>query len=271
MDERLQKILAKAGYGSRRACEEIILGGRVKVNGTVARIGSKANPETDTIVVDGSAIPKIPAQFSYIALHKPRGVLSDQDSHESRQTVRDLVGIPGHLFAVGRLDLDSEGLILLTNDGELANKLAHPRYEHEKEYLVLLASKPDADQLKAWRRGVVLKDGNRTAPAMVNIRESFSKGCWVQVILHEGRKRQIRETASQLGLYVHRILRVRISTLLLGNLNPGEWRHLTPAEIRSLKGLSATPTNRKKNAYRQSGYSIKQKRSPKSFGTPKRD
>ncbi len=136
------------------------------------------------------------------------------------------------------MDYDSEGLILLTNDGELANHLTHPRYGHEKEYHVLVVSKPDEEQLNIWRRGVVLEDGIRTAPAQVSILRMVGKGCWLKVIMHEGRKRQIREVGSRIGLPVQRILRVRIGTLLLGDLQPRQWRNLTRDEVKRLKSLS---------------------------------
>jgi 23S rRNA pseudouridine2605 synthase len=235
-EERLQKILAKAGYGSRRSCEELILSGRVKINGQIAQIGSKADPENDAILVDGQKIPKQPA-LVYIALNKPAGVISDVETHaDPRQTVRDLVPVPGHLFSVGRLDYESEGLILLTNDGEIANQLTHPRYGHEKEYRVQVASRPDERQLEAWRHGVVLEDGYRTAPAQVKMESTMGKGAWLRVILREGRKRQIREMGKLTGLPVVRIMRIRIGGVQLGTLKTGEWRYLTPEEMRILKG-----------------------------------
>jgi 23S rRNA pseudouridine2605 synthase len=235
-EERVQKILARAGFGSRRSCEELILAGRVKINGVTAVLGSKADVTADAIQVDGQRIPNQPAPV-YVMLNKPQGVLSDVETHgDPRQTVRDMIPLPGHLFSVGRLDYDSEGLILLTNDGELANKLTHPRYGHEKEYRVLLASRPDTRQLEAWRHGVVLEDGYRTAPAEVHEESGGQgKGVWLRVILREGRKRQIREMGKQIGLLVQRIMRVRIGSLRLGTLKKGEWRHLTPEEIRLLK------------------------------------
>ena len=162
-EERLQKVLAKVGYGSRRANEELISAGRVKVNGEVAYLGMKADPTRDEISVDNVIIPK-QEEMIYIALYKPRGILSDNSPNDSRKNVRDLVDLDGHFFTVGRLDLESEGLMILTNDGELTNRLTHPRYGHEKEYLVLVAKRPDEEQLETWRRGVVLEDGFRTAP-----------------------------------------------------------------------------------------------------------
>ncbi|BAJ63205.1 MULTISPECIES: pseudouridine synthase [Anaerolinea] len=240
-EERVQKILARAGYGSRRACEELILAGRVKINGQTAVLGSKADPSRDQILVDGQKIPLQPPPV-YIMLHKPQGVLSDVEVHKDpRPTVRDLVPVEGHLFSVGRLDYESEGLILLTNDGELANRLTHPRYGHEKEYRVLVGTRPDERQLEAWRHGVVLEDGYRTAPAQVRVEGVAGKGAWLRVILREGRKRQIREMGRLTGLPVLRIIRIRIGSLLLGDLKPGEWRYLTPQEVRLLKaGVSSS-------------------------------
>lgn len=234
MEERLQKILARAGLGSRRACEQYILAGRVRVNGQVAVLGSKADPQKDEILLDGAPLPKS-EPLVYIALNKPRGVLSAVSDPYGRTTVRDLVPVPGTLYPVGRLDEDSEGLILLTNDGELANWITHPKYGHEKEYRVLVARRPSPEQLEAWRRGVVLEDGKRTAPAQVIPGELVGKGSWLRVVMREGRKRQIRLIGAQLGLPVVRIQRVRIGPLHLGRLKPRAWRYLTPGEIAALK------------------------------------
>lgn len=237
MMERLQKILAQAGYGSRRACEDFITAGRVRVNGQIASLGAKADPRADRITVDGKPIAA-PERLTYIALYKPRNVLStiEKEKGDDRRTVRDLVDLPVHLYPVGRLDFESEGLVLMTNDGDLTNRLTHPRYGHEKEYRVLLARRPDADQLEAWKRGVVLEDGYKTQPVNVRFESPQGKGAWVRVVMGEGRKRQIRETCKQLGLPVVRILRVRIGELRLGNLKPGQWRSLTPREVDDLKG-----------------------------------
>jgi len=235
MEERLQKILSRAGYGSRRACEELISKGRVMVNGRLATLGMKADPGTDRIEVNGKLVGAAEA-LQYIALYKPRNVISASQPQDERDTVRDLVEVPGTLYPVGRLDVDSEGLILMTNDGALTNRLTHPRYEHEKEYRVLVASRPDEKQLAAWQGGVVLEDGYRTQPAKVRVTSTKGKGAWMQVILTEGRKRQIREMGRLTGLPVVRIIRVRIGSLRLGNLKPKEWRHLTPDEVAELKG-----------------------------------
>ena len=235
MSERLQKILAQAGYGSRRACEEFITAGRVRVNGEVASLGQKADPSADKIMLDGKPIAA-PEVLTYIALYKPRNVISSVDDEVGRKTVRDLIPESGHLYPVGRLDWDSEGLVLMTNDGDLTNRLTHPRYGHQKEYRVLVARHPDPEQLVTWRRGVMLEDGYKTAPAGVYAETGAGKGVWLRITMGEGRKRQIREIGSLLGLPVVRIVRLRIGTLRLGNLKPGEWRHLTEDEVSELKG-----------------------------------
>ena len=239
MQERLQKLLAQAGYGSRRACEEFIVAGRVRVNGQVAALGQKADLSVDKVTLDGTPLPKAEA-LTYIALYKPRNVLSAAEGQDDRQTVRDLIPLEGHLYPVGRLDFDSEGLILMTNDGVLTNKLTHPKFGHEKEYRVLLARRPDEKQLETWRRGVVLEDGDKTAPADVGFLSTAGKGAWIRVVMGEGKKRQIREVGRLLGLPVVKIIRLRIGTLRLGHLKPREWRHLTADEVAELKGETKT-------------------------------
>jgi len=233
--ERVQKILAQAGIASRRACEKLIAEGRVTVNGKIIQLGDKADGRKDKIRLDGRLI-NIPNTFTYIALNKPRKVLSSTTSEGNKTTVLDLVQVKERLFPVGRLDFESEGLILLTNDGELSNLLTHPRYEHEKEYRVLVAHKPDEKQISLWRKGVVLEDGYRTAPSDVYIEKLKGKGAWLRVTMKEGRKRQIREIARQIGLPVVKIIRVRLSSLHLGSLKSGQWRYLEENEIAALKG-----------------------------------
>lgn len=237
MEERLQKILAGAGIGSRRTCEELIKAGRVRVNKAVAEIGQKADPSVDKITVDGRTV-KPPEEKIYIALHKPKYYLStvESESGDTRPTVRDLIPLTERLYPVGRLDFESEGLILMTNDGDLAQKLQHPRYEHEKEYRVLVARHPDKDQLSAWRHGIVLEDGYKTLPADVRTESESGKGMWLRVTLKEGHKRQIREMGIKTGLPVVRIIRVRIGTLHLGLLKPRDWRQLSSQEVSALKG-----------------------------------
>lgn len=234
MEERLQKILARAGLGSRRDCEILISDGRVTVNGIVASLGSKADPTQDKIILDGRPV-NAAEELVYVMIYKPRNVVSTVSGPDLRPAVRDLIPVPGTLYPVGRLDVDSEGLLLLTNDGELTNRLTHPRYEHEKEYRVLVARHPDAEQLGAWRRGVVLEDGFHTQPADVHVVRKDGKGAWLSVTLREGHKRQIRETGKVTGLPVVRIVRIRMGSLRLGNLKPRQWRHLTVQEISELK------------------------------------
>ncbi len=243
-EERVQKLLAAAGIGSRRFCETLINDGRVKVNGRVIGLGDKADPQKDSIVLDGKLI-RVSTKRIYIALNKPKGYLSDVDETHPRPTVNDLVGLDEPLFAVGRLDLESEGLILLTNDGELANRLTHPRYEHEKEYEVFVIREPDEEQLAIWSRGVVMEDGYRTLPAKVEVINNVNNGSWLRITMREGKKRQIRKVGARIGLPVGQIKRVRIGTLKLGNLRSGEWRYLTPKEVDALKTYTKPP---KKNS-----------------------
>ncbi len=233
MEDRVQKLLAQAGFGSRRACEEFITQGRVRVNGLVAVLGQKADPAEDVITLDGEPLAR-PEKMAYILLYKPRGVVSSLDPQGDRKTVRDLVPVEERLYPVGRLDMESEGLILLTNDGDLTNQLTHPRYETEKEYRVLVADDPDEQQLNVWRRGVVL-EGKRTAPAWVQRDARTAEGVWLKVVMHEGRKHEIRDIAKTLGLWVNRLIRVRLGALKIGGLRPGQWRALDPDEIRQLK------------------------------------
>jgi 23S rRNA pseudouridine2605 synthase len=235
MEERLQKILARAGFGSRRACEEFITQGRVRVNGRAAQLGEKADPATDEITLDGEPLAA-PERLLYVALHKPRGVVSSLAPQGERQTVRDLVPLKERLYPVGRLDVDSEGLILLTNDGDLTDRLTHPRYESEKEYRVLVKSDPDDARLEAWRRGVVLPEGGRrTAPAKVKREERTEAGTWLRVTMHEGRKHEIRDIGAALGMPVLRLIRVRLATLTLGDLKSGQWRVLKDWEVKRLR------------------------------------
>jgi 23S rRNA pseudouridine2605 synthase len=206
------------------------------VNGKIAELGQKADPAIDKITVDGKPISAA-EQPIYIALHKPRFVLStvEHERGDDRQTVRDIVDVSGHIYPVGRLDFESEGLVLMTNDGELTNRLTHPKFDHTKEYRVLVARRPDRDQIEAWKRGVVLADGYKTSPADVSFESAQGKGAWLRVVMGEGRKRQIREICKQLGLPVVRIIRVRIGSLRLGNLKARQWRYLTTKEVEELK------------------------------------
>lgn len=250
--ERLQKLLAAAGYGSRRACEDYVTAGRVRVNGAVAKLGDKADPAIDRVTVDGE--PLVAEQLTYIILNKPRNVVSSLEAQGERDTVRDLVNVPGRLYPVGRLDAQSEGLILLTNDGDLTNKLTHPRYGHEKEYRVLILGNVENERLEAWRRGVVIKDeeghSERTSPANVSIHKRTNDGVWLSVVMREGKKHQIRRVAETLGLLVVRLIRIRMGAVELGLLKPGAWRLLTPLEVRSLK-TETPPAPKRRPNFRQ--------------------
>lgn len=236
MEIRLQKILAQAGYGSRRKCEQLILEGRVAVNGMPAELGQKADPEQDLITVNQLPIAK-PEAKTYILLHKPRGVISAVSSPDRRPTVRSLIDQPGRLYPVGRLDVNSEGLLLMTNDGLITDRLTHPRYEHEKEYRVLVSPRPTDAQLSAWAQGMFLEDGSLTSPARVWIEHKDAEGAWMGVILKEGKKRQLRRMAECSGLEVRRLIRIRMANLTLGELLPGQWRFLQEQEIEELQRL----------------------------------
>jgi 23S rRNA pseudouridine2605 synthase len=234
--ERLQKILAHAGVASRRKAEKLIQQGRVTVNGqVVTQLGTKADPARDEIQVDGQRI-QTKASHTYIMLNKPRGILSTMKDERGRKALGDLLTAPGRLYPVGRLDATSEGLILLTDDGELANLLTHPRYGHDKEYRVLVNGYPSDRTLEAWQRGVVL-DGTPTAPARVDVLSKQKDVTLLRVVMHEGRKRQIRHVASLLGHPVRELVRVRLGPLQMGTLGVGQWRYLTAKEIRKLESL----------------------------------
>lgn len=232
--ERLHKVLAHAGVDSRRAAEEMILAGRVAVNGqVVTRLGTKVDPEHDSITVDGRPIPKR-VKKTYLMLNKPAGYITTVSDPEHRPTVMELVPHNSRIYPVGRLDANSEGLILMTNDGEFANLLAHPRYSYEKEYHVAVPGTVKEDDLRALREGVVL-DGRKTAPALVRVLSSDGKTTWLSMTIHEGRNRQIRRMLHALGYRVERLVRMRIGSLWLGSLPRGQYRNLTPAEVRMLK------------------------------------
>ncbi len=236
MVECLQKILANAGFGSRRQCENIIKAGCVRVNGQVAHLGQKADPERDEILVDGHPLEL--QDPIYIKLYKPKGVLSStlDELNQSRPTVRSLVNIPGHLYPVGRLDKQSEGLMLLTNDGALAHRLTHPRYGHQKVYDVSLEGDIDDQALEKWRSGVTL-EGRRTAPADIAIVNRNTKHTRLRITMREGRKRQIRRIAASFGYPVTKLVRRQLGTLVLGDLRPGQWKYLSDQEIVVLKNF----------------------------------
>ena len=229
-------MLARAGVASRRASETLIQAGRVTVNGqVVTTLGTKVDPHRDRIAVDGQILKKTAETLVYIILNKPVDVLSTASDERGRRTVLDLVPLEARVYPVGRLDLRSEGLILLTNDGALTKKLTHPGHQIEKEYHVLVTGKPATQTLARWRGGGLELHGKPLAPAVVEKMSDEGDHTWLRVVLTEGRKRQIRETARMLGHPVRVLRRVRLGPIKLGKLPSGRWRYLTPAEISRLK------------------------------------
>ena len=232
--ERLQKILAQAGLGSRRACEELIAAGRVHLNGEVASLGTRADPEHDTIEVDGAILGLRQGLVHYL-LNKPAGVVTTASDTHGRPTVVGLVPEEPRVYPVGRLDAETEGLLLLTNDGELAHRLTHPSFGVEKEYLAEVEGKPSRGALRRLREGVELEDGP-TAPAKASLVGEHT----LRLTIHEGRNRQVRRMCAAVGHPVVRLVRVRIGPLADRRLAPGEWRALTQGEVRDLERAVAT-------------------------------
>lgn len=236
---RLQKILSTAGVASRRASEQMILEGRVMVNGeTVRELGSKADPEKDAIKVDGRRI-KTTIRHRYVVLYKPKGYVTTRSDPEGRRTVMDLIGEGAYIYPVGRLDYDSEGLLLMMTDGELAARLMHPRHEVDKVYEVIVMGMPDPRAVEKLRKGVFI-EGGRTSPADVHVESTVKGGrptTKLTITIREGKNRQIRKMCSAVGLPVRDLRRIRMGPIGLGRLKPGQWRDLTPEEVRRLKSL----------------------------------
>lgn len=248
---RLQKILSSAGVASRRASEHLISEGRVTVNGTVVReLGSKADPAADDIRVDGRRI-RTQVTHRYLLLYKPRGYVTTRSDPEGRPTVIDLLGHKaGYIYPVGRLDYDSEGLLLMTTDGDLAERLMHPRHEVERVYEAIVAGRPDDAALEKLRRGIFI-DGGRTAPAEVRRGSTVKSGSVttkLTISLREGRNRQVRKMCQAIGHPVRSLTRVRMGQLTLGRLRPGEWRELAASEVAALKGAGAPAARRPRSA-----------------------
>ncbi|HEY2300695.1 MAG TPA: pseudouridine synthase [Acidimicrobiales bacterium] len=231
--ERLQKVLARAGIGSRRVCEELIADGRVTVNGAVAELGRRVEVEADAVSVDGVALSVRPGLVHYL-LNKPAGVVTTSADPQGRPTVIDLLPSDPRVFSVGRLDIDTEGLLVLTNDGDLAHRLTHPRYGVEKEYLAIVAGVPTPAEVRRLREGVQLDDG-LTAPAKVSLVEPNG----LRIVIHEGRNRQVRRMCEVIGHPVIRLVRSRIGPVADRALSPGQWRPLTAAEVRALETAAA--------------------------------
>lgn len=246
--QRLQKVLAAAGIASRRASEELILDGRVEVNGEVAELGRKVDPEQDVVTVDGERVNVDPDRV-YLMLNKPQGVVTTVDDPEGRPTVMDLINLPQRLYPVGRLDQDTEGLLLLTNDGELTNALTHPSYGVERVYVALVPGPVRGRTLAELRSGVELEDG-LARPVRARVLETQRSKALVEVVMTEGRKREVRRMLGALGLTVERLARVAYGGVELGDLRQGKWRFLNQAEVSRLHAA------------------VGQGRSPRSTGRP---
>ena len=277
-EERLQKVLAAAGVASRRACEELITTGRVRVDGkVVTTLGTKVDPASAAVEVDSRPV-RLPQRNVYYKVYKPRGILSDiGGDSRGRKTVASLLppGV-GRVFPVGRLDLNSEGLVLLTDDGELTNKLTHPRFEHPKTYYVLTAQRPSTDALVHLREGIEL-EGGRTAPARVDVADGLparlildkgtqqfgaapadgwkrpppEKGVWLRFVLREGKKRQIRHMTAAVGIELRRLIRWSTGPVTLEGLQPGMSRQLSPGEVNALQDMVGGGTRRRIPRIRQ--------------------
>jgi 23S rRNA pseudouridine2605 synthase len=233
VSERVHKILARAGVASRRRCEELIAEGRVEVNGEVVGLGAQLDVRHDIVTIDGAFVPLAPDAVYYV-LNKPKGYVTTAHDPHSRPTVVDLVPPEPRVFPVGRLDLDTEGLLLLTNDGELTHRLTHPSFGIEKEYLAEVEGEPSRGELRKLREGIELDDGV-TAPAKVALVHPNV----LRLVIHEGRNRQVRRMCAAIGHPVVRLVRVRIGTLVIGALAPGQWRALDGDEVRAMAAAAA--------------------------------
>ena len=231
--ERLQKVLARIGLGSRRVCEDLIAEERVRVNGEIAELGRRVDPDVDLVEVDGAPIGIRPGLVHYL-LNKPVGVITSASDPQGRPTVLELVPAEPRVFPVGRLDLDTEGLLLLTNDGELANRIAHPSHGVDKEYLAEVVGQPSRGTLRSLREGIELDDG-LTAPAQATL----VGPSLVRLTIHEGRNRQVRRMLDAVGHPVTRLIRTRIGPLADRRLAPGTWRPLGADELRALESAVA--------------------------------
>ena len=233
---RLQKFIALCGIASRRAAEDMIINGRISVNGAIIReLGSKVNPDTDIVSIDGKTITA-PEPKVYLILNKPKGYVTTLKDNFNRHTVLELIPPDlGRLYPVGRLDYDTEGLLLMTNDGDLTYRLTHPSHEISKTYLAVVSGIPSEDALSALRRGVVI-DGRKTHPAQVILKKKNEKNALLQITIHEGRNRQVRKMCEAVGHAVLKLRRVAEGPLRLGDLPIGSFRHLTEAEVANLGG-----------------------------------
>lgn len=240
---RLQKFLAESGVASRRKSEELIEQGKVKVNGRTAMIGDKIDPKKDTVTVSGKKIVKTKT-FTYIVLHKPRGFITTMSDEKNRKCVAELIkDVDGRVYPVGRLDKDSEGMLLFTNDGAFANAMTHPTKHVPKTYRVTVRPSISEEQITSLTQGVIIEE-RKTAPAEVRVITKEEGRVVLEIILYEGRNRQIRKMCEEVGLEVARLKRTAIGSIKLGMLKQGSWRHLTEDEVRKL--MIAAGLERKK-------------------------
>lgn len=236
MEERLQKFMARCGVASRRKCEEIITGGRVKVNDfVVSELGHKIDPDKDTIYVDNKII-NIEENKVYIALNKPEGIVSTVKDEKDRKTILDLVKTKERIYPIGRLDYDTSGLIILTNDGDIYNKVIHPRQAINKVYVSLLEGCPTEEEISKFCNGIDI-DGYITAKANFEMTKRIGYNCRATITIHEGKNRQIRKMCEVIGHPVIALKRISVGEITLGNMEKGEWRNLTEGEIKYLKDL----------------------------------
>ncbi|MCB2292113.1 rRNA pseudouridine synthase [Clostridium algoriphilum] len=236
MEERLQKFMASCGVASRRKCEEIITSGRVKVNNIeVTELGHKIDPEEDSVCVDNKII-NIEENKVYIALNKPEGVVSTVKDEKDRETILDLVKVKERIYPIGRLDYDTCGLIILTNDGDIYNKVIHPRQEINKIYLAILEGCPSQEEIDKFCNGIDI-DGYITAHADFEITKRIGFNCRAKITIHEGKNRQIRKMCDVIGHSVIALKRISVGDITLGNMEKGSWRNLTEDEIKYLKNL----------------------------------
>jgi 23S rRNA pseudouridine2605 synthase len=237
--ERVQKLLARAGLGSRRACEDMIRAGRVSIDGTTATLGDRADPDAQQILVDDVPVV-VRTDLVYYVLNKPTGVVTTARDPQGRPTVVGLVPDDPRVFPVGRLDADTEGLLIMTNDGDLAQLLAHPRHGVDKTYVAEVSGRPSEHALRALRTGIELDDGP-TAPAKVRVTARAADKAALELTIHEGRKRQVRRMCAAVGLPVQRLVRTKIGPLADARLEPGTWRALLPGEVRALYEAAHSP------------------------------
>ena len=231
---RLNKYMADCGVDSRRGCDKIILEGRVRVNNKlVNELGFMVNEDNDTVKVDGKKIV-LQSKNVYIMLHKPKGYVTTVKDEKERKTVMELVDVKLRVYPVGRLDFDTEGLLILTNDGDMTYKLTHPKYEVTKKYVARVEGEITEKDLEQLRKGVEI-DGKKTAPAKAKLVEKYDNGCKVELTIHEGRNRQVRRMCQAAGLNVTRLRRVSEDSVSLGKLPLGKWRYLTDAEVANLR------------------------------------